>query len=132
MTRARRSALLAILLGYGLASGEAAAAPARISGAPLVYVRSGPGPDHQPVRILSEGDTVEKLEDLGSWTRIETPKGEIGFVYSSFVVETGAEAPIVAGQEPTPVAVPVAPELLPEEPAAAEEEAIAAEVTELR
>ncbi|MGH7818212.1 MAG: SH3 domain-containing protein [Candidatus Binatia bacterium] len=136
MTRARRTLLLSVLLACGLTTGEAIASPAKIAGAPLVYVRSGAGPDHPPVQILSDGDTVEKLEDLGSWTRIRTLQGQVGFVYSSFVSEIGDAAPPFettpqpSGEAPPPGAVPL--DLLPQPTPVPEAQALASEVGELR
>jgi len=118
MTGALRIVPLCHLLALTglLWTAPAGADPARISGAPVVYVRTGPGPEHRPVSVLSEGDEIETLGEAGPWTRIRTQSGEEGFVFGTFVAQAAdpaatspappAEAPNLADVTSTPAATP--------------------------
>ena len=101
MTASRRTiGALALALLVGLAApAPGTAAPGEIAGAPLVYLRTGPGPTHQPLGVLSEGTALETLGVDGAWTRVRLEDGREGFVYSTFIEEH---------PEPTPTAVPEA------------------------
>ncbi len=89
--------LLAILLW--IAEERTPAAPAQIVGAPLVYVRKGPGVGFEPAGVLAAGTSVNTVESAGSWTKVETADGKDGFVHNSYL----SSSPAVAA-EPTPSA----------------------------
>lgn len=93
--------LLAILLW--IAEERTPAAPAQIVGAPLVYVRKGPGVGFDPAGVLAAGTNVNTVESAGSWTKVETADGKDGFVHNSYLSSSPA-----AASEPTPPAVPPA------------------------
>jgi hypothetical protein len=62
------------------------AAPGEISGIEKVYIRTGPSTDTAPLGVLKAGDRVNILEVQGSWTKIETQDGTVGFVSHRYVV----------------------------------------------
>ena len=61
------------------------AAPAEISGIDKIYLREGPGSEQPAIGVLSGGDPVEILDIEGSWTKIQTPDGKVGYVYHRYV-----------------------------------------------
>jgi hypothetical protein len=79
------------------------AAPAEISGIEKVYLRAGPGIETTPLGVLNAGDRVNVLEVQGSWTKVETREGTVGFVYHRYVVPLTDGKPT---REPEEVAAP--------------------------
>lgn len=123
-----RAAAAPLLLTLALVS-MALAAPAKIGGTALVYLRSGPGTSNPPLGVLKAGDAIEALETVGFWTKIRTSGGEVGFVRTSFVVPaeaagagSAAAATVTAAAEAPPT---------PAEPESAERR-LSAEVADLR
>lgn len=111
-----------------------------ISGAPLVYLRSGPGPEYRPVGVLSEGAEVEVLEDRDRWVKVRTAAGEEGFVFGTFVAapsQGAAAAPPAAEAETAPAPSSVSAPMpsttaAPEAPIAEEVARLRAELEELK
>jgi uncharacterized protein YgiM (DUF1202 family) len=92
MTAVRRILCLCfVLIGWAWIE-SADAGTARVSGAPLVYLRDGPGPEYTPKGVLSEGDEVERFETVGDWVRVRTARGHEGFVYGTFLQDVESPA----------------------------------------
>src|SRR5256885_1201049 len=66
--------------------GPALAAQAEITGIERVYLRAGAGPDQAPIGVLNQGERVNIIDIEGSWTKVETADGKVGFVYHLYVV----------------------------------------------
>jgi hypothetical protein len=77
---------LGVLLLTGLPRSAAAAGSAVIRGATTLNVRSGPGREYPSFATLTEGSTVEVQATQGSWARVRTAAGEIGYVHKAFLV----------------------------------------------
>lgn len=112
---------LGALLLAGFPQVAAAAGNAVIHGASALNVRSGPGRDHPAFTTLKEGDRVEVEATEGSWVRIRTPDGQIGYVHKAFVVpleteEAAAPPPEAEGEPASSGEVEAAPEEVPSEP----------------
>ena len=82
--RSLRSIALQIGVCLLLAS-DVSADPGQIVGAPLVNLRSGPGPHNAPITQLSEGARLEILGVEGNWVNVTTADDQSGYVYRSFV-----------------------------------------------
>jgi hypothetical protein len=105
----------------------ALAAQAEISGIEKVYLRSGAGPDQPPIGVLNQGDRVNIIDIEGSWTKVETADGKVGFVYHRYVVpvfdgSAPAAPPPTTRPAPRVPAAPIAPSVAqpPPAPVAAE------------
>jgi uncharacterized protein YgiM (DUF1202 family) len=135
--------LLAGLFFVVSAGSTVRAQDAEIAGIDRVYLREGPGADRPNLGVLNAGDRVKILGSDGSWTKVETREGKVGFVYHRYVgapakpastsesPQSGARA-AVTGSAADPLAPPVA---APASPAPATPEApdeIAAEIANLR
>ena len=79
------------------------AAQAEISGIDKIDLRSGPSAHEPAIAILSAGDAVDIIDIEGSWTKVQTGDGKIGYVYHRYVVPKVA----TEGTAP-PEAAPVA------------------------
>ncbi|HSD11635.1 MAG TPA: SH3 domain-containing protein, partial [Candidatus Binatia bacterium] len=125
----------------------ALAGPAEISGIEKVYLRAGPGTDTAPIGVLKAGDQVNILDVQGSWTKIETQEGTVGFVYHRYIVprldSTPPEAaPQVIAPQSSVAAVPpgsgvaapndATPAPSPTEEAGAAKDELSAELASLR
>ena len=77
--------LLAIAAILVVAATRVFAAQAEISGIERVYLRAGPGSDQPTLGVLSAGDPVDIIDIEGSWTKVQTPDGKVGFVYHRYV-----------------------------------------------
>ena len=81
----------------------AEAAPAKIIGAPLVYIRSGPSASEEPLEVLSEGTRLETLGVEGAWTRVRVAaSGREGYVYNTFLEVEPEPAPTRPPPTPEP------------------------------
>jgi hypothetical protein len=116
MRLARRTPCLLVLaaaLTVLVTTGTALAQQAEIAGIDKVYLRPTPGTDQTPLGVLNAGDRVNILDIEGSWTKVETADGKIGFVYHRYVVplSEGGIPPIAAPTvaPPTPRALGLAP-----------------------
>jgi SH3 domain-containing protein len=133
---ARWIASVALLSTIELA---AFAGTAQISGIEKVYLRAGPGTDSPPLGVLNGGDQVNVLGVEGSWTKVETRDGRVGFVYRRYVVpELEGSAAQVAPEAAVPpgnlAAAPTAalPAPSPTETVAAPKDELSAELANLR
>jgi uncharacterized protein YraI len=133
---ARWLASVALLSAIELA---AFVGPAEISGIEKVYLRAGPGTDAAPLGVLSGGDQVNVLGVEGSWIKVETRDGKVGFVNHRYVVPKleGSAAQVVPETASPPSSAAVAPtaELptpSPTETAAAPKDELSAELASLR
>ena len=115
------------------------AGPAEISGIDKIYLRSGPGTDTAPVTVLNAGDQVNIIGGDGSWTKVETQDGKVGFVSHRYVVPRIDGGPAQVAPQPVapasnvaaaPGAAPPAPSPTATEGAAKDE--LSAELTGLR
>jgi len=118
---------------------EVRAEQAQIAGIEKVYLRPSPGTDQTPITVLSAGDQVNILDIEGSWAKVETADGKVGYVYHRYVVPWvgGAPAPAVPrpAAPPAPPAVAAAPSPAPPPPSpppTASEAALSAELAGLR
>jgi uncharacterized protein YgiM (DUF1202 family) len=68
----------------GAAWGEGS--PATVTGAERLLVRRGPGTRYPPVAALSRGSKVDVQSVQGEWARIETARGERGYVKRAYLV----------------------------------------------
>ena len=100
-----RLVLAAILTVLVVTGSRALAQQAEIAGIDKVYLRPAPGTDQTPLGVLSVGDRVNILDIEGSWTKIETSDGKVGYVYHRYVVPL-SEGGIPASAPPTPAAPP--------------------------
>jgi len=100
-----RLILAAILATLIVTGSRALAQQAAIAGIDKVYLRPAPGTDQTPIGVLSVGDRVNILDIEGSWTKIETADGKIGYVYHRYVVPL-SEGGIPPSAPPTPAAPP--------------------------
>lgn len=128
-----RAGAIGLLPGLGLlVATRLLAAPAEIAGIERVYLRAGPGSEQSVIATLSAGDAVNILDIEGSWTKVETRDGRVGFVYHRYVVPkvaapsgkpttppSGAvRAPAVSGGDATRTAPVAAAEAIKPAPAA--------------
>src|SRR2546429_33935 len=98
---------------------EVRAEQAQIAGIEKVYLRPSPGTDQTPITVLNAGDRVNILDIEGSWAKIETADGKVGYVYHRYVV------PWVDGAPPPAVPRPAAPPAPPAAAAAHDRSAVA-------
>ncbi len=113
--------------------------PAEISGIDKVYLRAGPGTDAAPLGVLNGGDQVNILDAEGSWAKVQTRDGTVGFVYHRYVVprSDGSSAQVAPETTPPPGNVAVAPTEAPPVPSPAEtvaapKDELSAELADLR
>lgn len=102
-----RSFLAAVLLIALLVSpgSDAGAETATIRGVSRIYLRTGPGTSHEPNGVVVEGEPISTIERIGSWVKVETADGRVGYVYSGYlVVEEGAGSPPAASADDAPQA----------------------------
>lgn len=98
--------MLLVLGLVAVAPTGAAAQMAEISGIAKVYLRAGPGTEYDSIETLDSGHLVDILDVEGSWTKVQTPEGKVGFVYHKYVVpkvgsgSTPATAPVAAAPQP--------------------------------
>jgi len=118
---------------------EVRAEQAHIAGIEKVYLRPSPGTDQTPITVLSAGDQVNILGIEGSWAKVETADGKVGYVYHRYVVARvdGAPPPALPrpAAPPAPPAVAAAPGPAPPPPSpapTASEAAVSAELAGLR
>jgi len=114
---------------------EVRAQQAQIAGIEKVYLRPSPGTDQTPITVLNAGDQVNILDIEGSWAKVETADGKVGYVYHRYVVPWvgGAPPPVVPRPAPPPVAAPASPAPPPPAPApTAPDAALSAELAGLR
>lgn len=76
-----------------------------VTGAERVYVRRGPGTEFPPFGTLPQGTKVEVQEMTGEWSRVVTPRGEVGYMHSNFLAPEG-EASRRAAETPSAGAAP--------------------------
>ena len=81
------------------------AAPAEISGIDKIYLREGPGSEQPAIGVLSAGDPVEILDIEGSWTKVQTSDGKVGYVYHRYVHPRVGE-PVAPSGQPKPPGTP--------------------------
>ena len=108
MPRPSLASLLLIPL-LVLRGSEAAAETATIRGVSRIYLRTGPGTSHDPNGVVVEGEPLTTIERTGSWVKVETADGRIGYVYSGylFVEEDGGSPPAASAEVlPGPPAPP--------------------------
>jgi hypothetical protein len=139
MTFAPIARWLASLFLLSTIEHAAFAAPAEISGIDKVYLRAGPGTDAAPLGVLKGGDQVNLLDVEGSWTKVQTRDGTVGFVYHRYVVPRpdGSSAqgePQTAGPPSDVAAAPTAPPPVPSprETVAATKDELSTELANLR
>jgi uncharacterized protein YgiM (DUF1202 family) len=99
------------------------AAQAEIVGIPKIYLRAGPSADEPPLAILSAGDVVDVVDIEGSWTKVHTTDGKIGYIYHRYVTpKLATEAGAARESPPTtmPSAEAAHPDSFPAASAAAE------------
>jgi uncharacterized protein YgiM (DUF1202 family) len=72
-------------VAFFLAAATLYAAQAEISGIDKIYLRSGPGAEQPAIAILGAGDPVDIIDIEGSWTKVQTPDGKVGYVYHRYV-----------------------------------------------
>ncbi len=88
-----RAGAFRLLAGLGLLVATrlpALATQAEIVGIKRVYLRAGPGTDQAVIATLRAGDAVNVLDGEGSWTKVETQDGQVGFVYHRYVASKTA------------------------------------------
>ncbi len=105
MTRLRQRGVVAIVAALALLASTAARATAEdtkavVHGASKLFVRRGPGMSFPPFARLSEGSIVKVHGKQGSWVRIETAGGQVGFVNQKYLSPVG-EADLAAAAPPT-------------------------------
>ncbi|MEE8398267.1 MAG: TIGR04211 family SH3 domain-containing protein [Desulfobacterales bacterium] len=61
-----------------------------------ITLRTGPGLDHKIISMISSGKSVEVLETESGWARVQTEKGQIGWIMTSLI---SAEKPPVPMSE---------------------------------
>jgi uncharacterized protein YraI len=108
MTFARIARWLAGLALLSTSEFAAFASPAEISGIDKIYLRSGPGTDTAPVTVLTAGDPVNIIGGDGSWTKVETQDGKVGFVSHRYVVPRADGSPAQVAPQPVTPASDVA------------------------
>lgn len=104
-------------LGFVVMAGLAAwAQDAEIGGIERVYLRDGPGADRPVLGVLDSGDRVHIVGSEGSWIKVETGDGRVGFVYRRYVRTPGeAGSPEKAQEDRAIAAAPAANESVPED-----------------
>jgi uncharacterized protein YgiM (DUF1202 family) len=91
------------------------AAQAEIVGIPKIYLRAGPSADEPSLAILSAGDVVNIVDIEGSWTKVQTTDGKIGYVYHRYVAPKAATEAGATRESPplTPPSAEAAPGSFP-------------------
>lgn len=94
MTRLRQRGVVAIVAMLAISLGVACRAAAEdnkavVHGASKLFVRRGPGMSFPPFARLSEGSVVKVHGQQGSWVRIETAGGQVGFVNTKYLTPVG-------------------------------------------
>jgi len=80
-----------------------------VTGAERVVVRRGPGREFPPFASVSRGESVDVQEIKGEWARINTRRGEAGYVNSTFLALPGEHERRAAPASPTATPTAVAP-----------------------
>jgi hypothetical protein len=93
---------------------EAAAETATIRGVSRIYLRTGPGTSHEPDGVVVEGEPLTTIERTGSWVKVQTADGRIGYVYSGYLfVEVDGGSPQAASAVEDPPGAPTPPAEVP-------------------
>jgi uncharacterized protein YgiM (DUF1202 family) len=71
--------------------------PAVVEGTSQLFIRRGPGTEFPPFATLTGGSQVQVEETHGSWARVTTASGQVGYVHTRFLTMIKAEA----AQSPT-------------------------------
>lgn len=124
MTRLRQRGVVAIVATLALLASAAARATAEdtkavVHGASKLFVRRGPGMSFPPFARLSEGSIVKVHGKQGSWVRIETAGGQVGFVNQKYLSPVG-DADLAAAAPPTEAELLETPSPTATEPTQAE------------
>lgn len=107
-----RLIILAVVVGLHLVPGvERASAqgqPAVVEGTTKLFIRRGPGREFPPFATLTGGSKVQLHEKRGTWSRITTASGQVGYVHSKFlrVVDSAGATPPAATPADTPASEP--------------------------
>lgn len=94
------SAALLILCST-LQPSVAQAQPAVVEGTTQLFIRRGPGTDFPPFATLTGGSQVEVQERRGSWARVTTASGQVGYVHTKYLRVLEDEAAKPTATKPT-------------------------------
>ena len=99
--------LLILFVFLGVATVYAESQTAVVNGISKLFVRRGPGMQFPPFASLSEGSIVEIQDVDGTWARINTANGQVGYVQRRYL-ETGKgeTAPTATRAASTPTRAP--------------------------
>jgi SH3 domain protein len=50
-----------------------------------VHIRTGPGAEYSPLKLLRSGDEVTRLERRDEWSRVRTPDGQEGWLPTTYL-----------------------------------------------
>lgn len=78
-----------------------AAAKVTVTGT-TVNLRSGPGTNYDIVGQVAKGDTLTYLGSEGSWYKVQTPQGKVGYISASYAEKTGEKTTAPSGTASTP------------------------------
>jgi uncharacterized protein YgiM (DUF1202 family) len=59
--------------------------PAVVEGTSQLFIRRGPGREFPPFATLTGGSQVQVQEQRGTWARISTASGQVGYVHTKFL-----------------------------------------------
>ena len=96
----RALVLLLVLVAF---VSHAVAETATIHGVSRIYLRTGPGTSYEPDGVVVEGEPLTALEPAGSWTKVETADGRVGYVYGGYL-RYGASEPSTVENDAEPAA----------------------------
>ncbi|MFN8474161.1 MAG: SH3 domain-containing protein [Anaerolineae bacterium] len=57
-------------------------------------VRAGPGLNYNIVEQVQQGDSLNLLQDLGTWLQVRTPSGTVGYVMATYTSANGGAAQV--------------------------------------
>jgi hypothetical protein len=84
--------------------------PAVVEGTSQLFIRRGPGREFPPFATLTGGSQVQLQERHGTWARVTTASGQVGYVHSKYLRllknETPAAPTAATPLPPTTVAAP--------------------------
>jgi len=75
--------------------------PAVVEGTSQLFIRRGPGREFPPFATLTGGSQVQLQERHGTWARVTTASGQVGYVHSKYLRVLKADTPVAAPAPPT-------------------------------
>lgn len=72
--------------------------PAVVEGTTQLFIRRGPGREFPPFATLTGGSQVEVQERHGTWARVTTASGQVGYVHGKYLRLLKTTSPTVSAE----------------------------------